>query len=202
MRIISTFIFLALLISCSNEPADGSELSEEGEFPLLINTPDGTFDDRDFKYKIQEIHPNGEVAEYRIIFEDTTMIWYFDSTGFQYQSQTNVGIECLTATFYNEDNSISKTHNYLWNDSIEDLHWLTEYYSDSMVSEGMCDGDGFLLGEWTLTYPNDTIEKMDFGYSRNSNEYPDSLGVFYNGGLVGYRKKKGNGKYTFYEVEN
>ncbi|MEO9533875.1 MAG: hypothetical protein ABJG68_02675 [Crocinitomicaceae bacterium] len=200
MRILSIFILFASLVSCVGEKVNNYGISEDGTFPLQINTPDGTFDDRDFRYKIQEVHPNGQVAEYRIIFEDTTMIWYFDSTGFQYQTQTNVGTRILSAEFYDSLN-ISAEYKYIWNDTIPELHWIKEYYKES-ISEGLADGDGNYIGEWTILYSNDTLEKFDFGNSRINDEIPDSGSVFYLGHLVGYRIKDSSGKLVFHKVEN
>lgn len=43
--------------------------------------------------------------------------------GFSTPSEVHVKNRLLEATFFNLDQSIAEEHNYIWNDSIEDLCW-------------------------------------------------------------------------------
>ncbi|MDX1351309.1 MAG: hypothetical protein R3279_13720 [Putridiphycobacter sp.] len=193
MKNISSLVILFLFLGCN------IGVIENGQIPIKIEGADGAFDDRQVYFKVHDVHPNGQTKELRISFDDTTIVKYNDSTGFQYSSEVHVKNRLLKATFFNPDQSIAEEQNYIWNDSIEDLHWTIFHFGDTVRIEGLTGHENY-LGEWSIKYKNDTSEIMNYGYSGDSNEIPDSMGVFYKDKFVGYRKKNKAGKHVFYEL--
>ena len=131
-------------------------------------------------------------------FEDTLMIWRFDSLGHNFAQETHVNNKLFSATFYNKDSTINEEQEYLWNDSIDDLHWSIQYL-DGATFEGLI-GNNKYWGDWTMKLSNDTSVVVHYGYPAPSERFPDTLDVWTNGTLVGYEIRNEEGIHVFQKL--
>ncbi len=174
---------------------------EEGNISLDVIGADNAFANREICTQIYEVHPNGQTKDLRIIFDDTTMVWRFDSTGANESTETHVNNKLLSAKFFYEDGTIEEEQKYLWNDTIDDLNWTIFYFEDSVTIEGLSGNDKY-WGQWYIKYPNDTVEVMYYGYPGANNNIPDTMKVYYHDSLVGFRIKNIHGNHDFHELKN
>jgi len=189
INILLTFI----TFSCNRN------ITEEVKTPIDKIGTDFVFTNRKICKQIYEIHSNGQTKDLRMIFDDTTMVWKFDSTGINLSTETHVNNKLMSATFFNKNGTIAEEQKYLLNDTINDLHWATFYYEDNVTIEGLTGNDKY-WGDWYIKYPNDTIEIMNYGQNAKNKNITDTLQVFYQDTLIGLKIKNKNGEHIFYKM--